>query len=334
MMDLAAPFQESRTWLLTRTLLPEVFAGRGLTLEQLRRLNDLGLDADGNAVIALRDVQGHLLGLKLQLLAPGSHKYLEQPNPNDNPPWFAPGSAQVSPTSHRGVLCIEGELNAMVSMLALEGSTQADGCWAVIGLSSTFGPVPWDWLNSSARQVVFSVDRGRAGDKSVRGWLEQARSRGLHARRAKPPLHRWDAREVAERCGLETLARRWLQILNRNCQPRGQILRRRSVLIQQRPLDQMWTMATSAGWSPPPCSGQPGGRRLSSRLTIPSTSTSRAVPATDKAASGIHTMFGRTPASVPAALSSIRLSVTCPRARRARAYALSGGREDRRMPKV
>ena len=58
MMDLAAPFQESRTWLLTRTLLPEVFAGRGLTLEQLRRLNDLGLDADGNAVIALRDVQG------------------------------------------------------------------------------------------------------------------------------------------------------------------------------------------------------------------------------------------------------------------------------------
>ena len=56
MMDLAAPFQESRTWLLTQTLLPEVFAGRGLTLEQLRRLNDLGLDVDGNAVIALRDV--------------------------------------------------------------------------------------------------------------------------------------------------------------------------------------------------------------------------------------------------------------------------------------
>ena len=115
------------------------------------------------------------------------------------------------------MLCIEGELNAMVSMLTLEGSTQADGCWAVIGLGSTFGPVPWDWLNSSTRQVVFSVDRGQADDKSVRGWLEQARSRGLHAHRAEPPLHRWDACEVAERYGLETLARRWLQILNRNC---------------------------------------------------------------------------------------------------------------------
>ena len=55
-MDLAALFQESRTRLLDQTRLPEVFARRGLTLEQLRRLDDLGLDADGNAVIALRDV--------------------------------------------------------------------------------------------------------------------------------------------------------------------------------------------------------------------------------------------------------------------------------------
>ena len=98
-MDLAALFQESRTRLLAQTRLPEVFARRGLTLEQLRRLDDLGLDADGNAVITLRDVQGHLLGLKLRLLAPGPHKYLEQPSPNGNPPWFAPGSAQVSPTT-------------------------------------------------------------------------------------------------------------------------------------------------------------------------------------------------------------------------------------------
>ncbi len=209
-MDLAALFQESRT------RLPEVFAGRGLTLERLRHLNDLGLDMGGNAVIALHDVQGRLLGLKLRLLVPGPHKYLEQPSPNGNPPWFAPGSAQVSPASHRGVLWVEGELNAMVSLLALEGSTQADGCWVVIGLGSTFGPVPWDWLNAVRLPVVFSVDRGRAGDKSVRGWLEKARSKGLHARRAEPLLHHWDACEVAERRGLETLAGRWHEVLNRD----------------------------------------------------------------------------------------------------------------------
>ena len=62
------------------------------------------------------------------------------------------------------MLCVEGELNAMVSVLALEGSTQTGSGWAVIGLGSTFGPVPWNWLNSAARQIVFSVDRGRAGD--------------------------------------------------------------------------------------------------------------------------------------------------------------------------
>ena len=214
-MDLTAPFQESRTRLLAQTRLPEVFAGRGLTLERLRPLDDLGLDTGGNAVIALHDVQGRLLGLKLRLLAPGPHKYLEQPSPNGNPPWFAPGSAQVSPTTHRGVLCVEGELNAMVSMLALEGSTQADGCWAVIGLGSTFGPVPWDWLRGLGLLVVFSLDPGRAGDKSVQGWLEEASGSGLSARRAEPLLADWDACEYAHICGLETLAGRWHQILDR-----------------------------------------------------------------------------------------------------------------------
>jgi hypothetical protein len=207
-MDLSAAFQEHRTRLLAQTQLPEVLAGRGLSLEQLPHLADLGLDAEGNAVIALHDLQGRLLGLKLRLLVPGPRKYLERPDPNGNPPWFAPASAQVSPISYRGVLCVEGELNAMLSALALEGRD-----WAVVGLGSTFGPVPWAWLGGVGLPVVFSVDRGRAGDKSVQGWLQQARTLGLSARRAPPLLHDWDACEMAERCGLETLTGRWLQLL-------------------------------------------------------------------------------------------------------------------------
>jgi hypothetical protein len=207
-MDLAAVFQESRARLLAQAQLPEILAGRGLSLEQLPQLTDLGLSAEGNAVIALHDPQGRLLGLKLRLRAPGPKKYLERPDPNGNPPWFAPGSAQVAATSHRGVLCIEGELNAMLSALALEGRG-----WAVVGLGSTFGPVPWAWLGGLGLPVVFSVDRGRAGDKSVQDWLEQACDLGLRARRAAPLLQGWDACEVAERCGLETLTGRWLQLV-------------------------------------------------------------------------------------------------------------------------
>lgn len=197
-MNLEPLLARHRDRLRDCTSLPEVFAGRGLTLAQLQSFQ-LGLDEDGNGVIALHALDGHLLGLKVRLHA-GSHKYLEIPSPNGNPPWFPAGTNGLSSDSCQGVLCVESELNALVSSLTLRGSG-----WAVVGLGSAFGPVPWNWLEGLGVPVVFSLDPGRAGDKSVQAWLAQAREQGLPARRAEPLLGEWDACRYADICGLEAL---------------------------------------------------------------------------------------------------------------------------------
>lgn len=99
-MNLELLFASHRERLLQCTSLPKVFAGRGLTLERLKAY-ELGLDSDSNGVIALRDPDRRLLGLKTRLLYPKSHKYLEIPSPNGNRPWCPAHvrhwSAQSSP---------------------------------------------------------------------------------------------------------------------------------------------------------------------------------------------------------------------------------------------
>jgi hypothetical protein len=200
--------------LLEQKQIPQVFSGRGFTLEQLHTLN-LGLDEQGNAVIPLHSLEGNLVGLKLRLLEPNPHKYLEIPHPNGNPPWFAPNILE----SKHGILCIEGELNAMITYLALalalEGQNSTGSNWGIVGLGSTFGPVPWDLLKRLALPVVFYVDPGRAGDKSLKLWLERAKGLGLQAARAEPLHSSWDACQYADLCGLEGLGLRWAQILRR-----------------------------------------------------------------------------------------------------------------------
>ena len=81
------------------------------------------------------------------------------------------------------MLCVEGELDAVVTSVAL-----AVQGWAVVGLGSAFGPVPWNWLRAFGVPVVFSLDPGQAGDKSVQTWLAQASAADLSARRAEPLL--------------------------------------------------------------------------------------------------------------------------------------------------
>jgi len=73
--------------------------------------------------------------------------------------------------------------------------------------------VPWDWLGRLSVPVMFSLDPGRAGDKSMQAWRVQACELGVVARRAEPLLGDWDACEYAHTCGLAALTTRWLQVL-------------------------------------------------------------------------------------------------------------------------
>lgn len=211
-MNLEEQFGDARRRLLACRTLPEVFQERGFSLEHLQPpesgLSDLGLDRHGNGVIAQRDLKGRLLGLKLRLVGAGAARYVERPGPNGNPPWLPPGAREISAEGARSVLCIEGELNAMLSFLALRGSG-----WVVVGLGSAFGPLPWPWLTRLSLPVVVFLDRGRAGDKSFGAWQVEAGALRLPMVRAGPLLADWDACEYAARCGFEALAPRWLQVV-------------------------------------------------------------------------------------------------------------------------
>jgi len=211
-MNLEEQFRDARRRLLAYRTLPEVFQERGFSLEHLQSpesgLHDLGLDRHGNGVIAQRDLNGTLLGLKLRLIGAGATRYVERPGPNGNPPWLPSSVREMSAEGRRGVLCIEGELNAMLSFVALRSSG-----WVVVGLGSAFGPLPWPWLTRMGLPVVVFLDRGRAGDKSFGAWQVEAGAMRLTLVRAGPLLADWDACEYAARCGFGALAPRWLQVL-------------------------------------------------------------------------------------------------------------------------
>ncbi|WP_407569447.1 hypothetical protein [Deinococcus altitudinis] len=211
-MKLEEQFEDARRRLLACRTLPEAFQERGFSLEHLQSpefgLHDLGLDRHGNGVIAQRDLEGRLLGLKLRLVGAGAARYVERPGPNGNLPWLPPGAREMSAEGQQGVLCIEGELNAMLSFVALRGSD-----WGVVGLGSAFGPLPWSWLARLGLPVVMFLDRGRAGDKSFGAWQMEAEALRLPLFRAGALLGDWDACEYAAHCGFEALAPRWLQVL-------------------------------------------------------------------------------------------------------------------------
>lgn len=153
----------------------------------LQRL-ELGLDEDGNGVVALRDPDGHLQGLKIQVLRAEGRNDLELPEGHGNPPWFR-GTAR-----RRAVRGGRTERDG-VTALALEGTG-----WTVVGLGSAFGLVPWVWLERWARPVAFSLDPGRAGDNSVGTWLAEVASSGLDARRVDPLLADGNACDYAHTC--------------------------------------------------------------------------------------------------------------------------------------
>ena len=202
-MDLQRLHDEARGRLAGCAALPPVLEGRGLTLEQARRL-ELGLTEEGDLLLPLRNRAGRLLGLKGRYLWPGRHKYFELPPENGNPPWLAPDLGEAG----RAMLWVEGELNGMVTWLALEG--QGVG---VIGLGSAFDLPHLDLLSTLRVPGFVFLDDDVVGRKSMTRFAAEAERRGVSLRRTAPLLGSWDACEYAGRCGLEALRHRWGQLL-------------------------------------------------------------------------------------------------------------------------
>ncbi|MGL4608926.1 MAG: hypothetical protein ACRCYY_04450 [Trueperaceae bacterium] len=184
------------------SILPEVFAGRSLRIEDCITL-ELGIDEHGNAIIPIRDVNGELLGLKGRYLQPGKNKYFGIPTENRNPSWLASNLLQAT----KGLLFIEGELNAMVSYLSLREAE-----YGIIGLGSAFADIP-TWTTQMKLPLFLYFDNDIASNKSAKDWLENAKSLNLSAKRLGSLLGNMDACEYAETCGREALQERWLQLL-------------------------------------------------------------------------------------------------------------------------
>lgn len=182
--------------------LPEVFWGRGLSLEVCVEL-ELGLDEYGNALIPIRDPKGELLGLKGRYLQPGKHKYFEIPEDNKNPPWLSPDLTSAG----KGLLFIEGELNAMVSWLVLKNEG-----YGIIGLGSVFAEVP-AWAVRAGLPWFIYFDNDVVAGKSIKMWLDVAQTANISARQLGSLQGSIDACDYAESYGQEALKIRWLQLL-------------------------------------------------------------------------------------------------------------------------
>ncbi|WP_043816530.1 hypothetical protein [Deinococcus maricopensis] len=204
MTDLNQLHADARHRLDRQGALPGVLRERGLSFEDAQAL-DLGLDAQGNVLLPLRDEHGTLIGLKGRVASPAPHKYFELPAGNGNPPWYAPTLWQAP---HRAVLWVEGELNAMVTHLALRAQQVA-----VIGLGSAFGPLDTALLRRLDRPGYLYLDDDTVGRKSARAFLRQAEADGVALQRVGPLLGAWDACTYAHTCGQDALRDRWLAFL-------------------------------------------------------------------------------------------------------------------------
>jgi len=156
-----------------RRLDEAAIAGRGITLEQARRVG-LGKSCQGDLVIPILGPSGEPQAVKTRLLAPGAgYRYRYLTPGRGAPPWYSPGFGQHP---ERAVLVMEGELNAITSWFALEEKLD------VIGMPGVEGRVPWESL--AGRRVYLYADEDERGRTALERWLQAAsRDTSFAARR-------------------------------------------------------------------------------------------------------------------------------------------------------
>ncbi|PZA07412.1 toprim domain-containing protein [Meiothermus sp. Pnk-1] len=174
----------------------EAIRGRGLTLEQARRVG-LGKSRQGDLVIPVLGPDGQVQAIKARLARAREFRYRYLTPGRGAPAWFSPGFRKHP---ERPVLVMEGELNAIASWFALAGEVD------VVGLPGVEGAVPWSHL--TGRRVYLYAD----GDEGGRSALERWRGEAAHVRVAafvlEPLPEGLDACEYAARWGQAALGER------------------------------------------------------------------------------------------------------------------------------
>lgn len=141
--------------------LPEVLRGRGMTLEEAVQLG-LGLSREGDLLIPIHSPEGELVAVKVRHLHPKDgirYRYLGR---TPAYPWVSPGFGQAG---KRGVLIVEGELNAMVLYLALGDLLH------VAGVAGAFGKLP----EVAASPIYLLADRDPAGRQALGRWQKSVK---------------------------------------------------------------------------------------------------------------------------------------------------------------
>lgn len=164
--------------------LPEVLQGRGISLQEAVILG-MGLSPEGDLYLPIYGPQEEVVAVKVRHLRPREgqrYRYLQRGS--GTPPWYGPGYGQK-----KGVLVVEGELNAVALYLAVGDVLD------VVGVAGVNGTLP----SPDGRPIFLLLDGDEAGEKAAGRWREELGGVVL------PPLEGGDACEVAHAQGREAL---------------------------------------------------------------------------------------------------------------------------------
>ncbi|ULR39722.1 toprim domain-containing protein [Thermus sp. NEB1569] len=164
--------------------LPEVLQGRGISLQEAVILG-MGLSPDGDLYLPIYDPQGEVVAVKIRHLHPkDGQRYRYLTRGSGTPPWYGPGYGR-----RKGVLVVEGELNAVTLYLAVGDVLD------VVGVAGVNGTLP----KPDGRPTFMLLDGDEAGQKALERWREELGGVPLS------PLEGGDACEVAHAQGREAL---------------------------------------------------------------------------------------------------------------------------------
>ena len=174
---------------------PEALKDHGFSLGDCRRLGIANVL--GNAEFPIIGAEGQMLAIKCRYGPTYSRRYAYISQGQGTPAWCSSKLKQQST-----FLIMEGELNAMMTWLAL-GAEKAN--IGLIGVAGVHGAIPIKF--AAGKQVYLYADSDEAGQHAVQRWANQAHQAGASQIFLLKPWA-WDACEMAGRWGKARLKQR------------------------------------------------------------------------------------------------------------------------------